>query len=90
MFWWHLQAVRTVSTVDSHVRWRTDRIHFWLEDEIMNAGRMDEIRDEISSLLAKQRVIVNDPTIMQLSAEETDTYTKRNHRLRELCRKLID
>jgi hypothetical protein len=52
--------------------------------------RTDDIQVEMSALLAEQKAIMEDPTLMQLSAEESDAYVKRNERLRELCRELMD
>ena len=56
----------------------------WIMDR-----RPDDIREEISRLLAQQQAILDDPSIMELPAAELDAYTARNQRLRDLCRELI-
>ena len=54
-----------------------------LDSGLMN-HRTDDIQAEMSTLLAQQKAIMEDPSLMQLSAEESDAYVKRNQRLREL------
>jgi hypothetical protein len=57
--------------------------------EIVNS-RVNEIRAEISCLVAQQQTILNDPKIWTMSAEELDAFAARSQRLRDLCRELID
>ena len=57
--------------------------------EIMNI-RLGEIREEeMSSLLAQQQTILNDPKIWTMSAEELDAFAARSQRLRNLCKELL-
>jgi hypothetical protein len=55
---------------------------------VVNYYRMDEIRAELRALVAQQQEILNSPTVWKMSPEESDTYTQRNQRLRELCKEL--
>jgi hypothetical protein len=56
--------------------------------ENMNV-RLGEIRAEMSSLLAQQQTILNDPKIWTMSAEELDAFAVRSQRLRDLCKELL-
>ena len=56
--------------------------------EIMKI-RLGEIRAEMSSLLAQQQTILNDPKIWTMSAEELDAFAARSQRLRDLCKELL-
>ena len=57
--------------------------------EIMKI-RLGEIREEeMSSLLAQQQTILNDPKIWTMSAEELDAFAARSQRLRDLCKELL-
>jgi hypothetical protein len=56
----------------------------------MNHKRIAEISTEMSSLLDKQRALLNNASgfTQPMSLEEIDGYAERNERLRELCMEL--
>jgi hypothetical protein len=56
----------------------------------MNHTRIAEISTEMSSLLDKQRALLNNKSglTQPMSLEDLDEYAERNERLRDLCREL--